>query len=231
MRRTFNQTAQSPSALARNRQAAAVAATLAFIALAGTSIVVDQLTAPADAPLPGQQASADVHQGEEDVFLGVSKPKMTIESARQEFDRTANSLSDQQNRAQWQTVLPERLSQAPSIAVARPGAQVDHHEQHLPLPTAVARISAPEDRPTITGTDPIPQKTQSRKDKGRPGHVEGWVLRDVNDGLAVVQSPTAGLFGVRVGNTVPGVGRVEKVERRGKNWVVVTNAGTIVAAR
>jgi hypothetical protein len=57
--------------------------------------------------------------------------------------------------------------------------------------------------------------------------VEGWVLREVYNGSALVESRRRGLYEVMPGNVIPGVGRVEAIERRGARWVVVTDRGFI----
>lgn len=57
--------------------------------------------------------------------------------------------------------------------------------------------------------------------------VDGWVLREVYKGSALVESRSRGLYEVMPGNVIPGVGRVEAIERRGARWVVVTDKGFI----
>jgi len=57
--------------------------------------------------------------------------------------------------------------------------------------------------------------------------VDGWVLREVYNGSALVESRSRGLYEVMPGNIIPGVGRVEAIERRGARWVVVTDKGFI----
>ena len=53
-----------------------------------------------------------------------------------------------------------------------------------------------------------------------------YVLRDVHDGVAVVEDRT-GLHEVVPGEVLAGIGRVESIERRGRRWVVVTSNGLI----
>ncbi len=61
--------------------------------------------------------------------------------------------------------------------------------------------------------------------------VEGWVLREVYNGSALVESRNRGLYEVMPGSVIPGAGRVETIERRGTRWVVVTDKGFIGAYR
>jgi hypothetical protein len=56
--------------------------------------------------------------------------------------------------------------------------------------------------------------------------VEGWMLRTVNNGAAVLEGPN-GILTARQGDTVPGIGRVESIVRWGERWIVATSRGLI----
>jgi hypothetical protein len=60
----------------------------------------------------------------------------------------------------------------------------------------------------------------------RPTTIEGWTLREVVDGTAVIQGPN-GVWKVTPGQTVPGVGRVESIVRWGNRLIVATSSGLI----
>jgi hypothetical protein len=64
----------------------------------------------------------------------------------------------------------------------------------------------------------------------RPVIVEGWVIRDIFDGRAMVES-RYGIFEVSPGAPLPGLGKVESVRRQDGRWVVVTPKGLIVSSR
>ncbi|MGO9390070.1 hypothetical protein [Rhodoblastus sp.] len=53
-----------------------------------------------------------------------------------------------------------------------------------------------------------------------------FVLRDIEDGRAVVEG-ARGLEEVGPGDVLPGGARVERIEKRGANWVVLTDRGAI----
>jgi seryl-tRNA synthetase len=57
--------------------------------------------------------------------------------------------------------------------------------------------------------------------------VRNWTVRDVYDGVALI-SGRRGTIEVERGATVPGVGRIKAIERRGGEWVVVTERGVIL---
>jgi len=56
--------------------------------------------------------------------------------------------------------------------------------------------------------------------------IEGWMLREVNNGAAVLEGPN-GIWTARQGDTVPGVGRVDSIVRWGERWIVATSGGLI----
>jgi hypothetical protein len=58
--------------------------------------------------------------------------------------------------------------------------------------------------------------------------VEGWVLRDVVNGGALIEG-RRGMFEVYAGDPIPGLGRVDAIRRQDGRWVVVTGKGLIVA--
>ncbi|MFY9289891.1 MAG: hypothetical protein WAP03_04205, partial [Methylorubrum rhodinum] len=89
----------------------------------------------------------------------------------------------------------------------------------LPKPEAKA-----EPKPE-TRAEPV--QTGSLPDRPKVETVEGWAVRDVYDGVAILEDRRRRLVEVGAGDAVPGVGRVEAIERRGRNWVVVTRQGLI----
>src|SRR5215207_3367086 len=59
--------------------------------------------------------------------------------------------------------------------------------------------------------------------------IEGWVLREVYDGVALIEGRNKRLLEVAPGQSLTGIGRVEAIEKRGRSWVVVTNRGIITS--
>ncbi|HEY0849534.1 MAG TPA: hypothetical protein VGD96_06445 [Bradyrhizobium sp.] len=62
---------------------------------------------------------------------------------------------------------------------------------------------------------------------GRLPTVEGWVLREVGRGSALIES-RRGLYEVFAGDPIPGLGRVDAIRKQDGRWVVVTSKGLIV---
>jgi hypothetical protein len=59
-----------------------------------------------------------------------------------------------------------------------------------------------------------------------PKLITNWVVRDVHDGIALVESPR-GSIEVAPGEIIPGAGTVESIEWRGGGWIVITSRGLI----
>ena len=83
----------------------------------------------------------------------------------------------------------------------------------------------------ITGS--VPDRAAAAapaKDASKPIIVEGWVLRDVYRGRAMVEN-RSGLYEVVPGADLPGIGKVQTITQQNGRWVVVTPKGLIVSMR
>jgi hypothetical protein len=60
----------------------------------------------------------------------------------------------------------------------------------------------------------------------KPDTIEGWTVRDVFGGTAILEGPD-GTWRAARGDAIPRVGTVESIVRWGNRWIVVTNAGLI----
>ena len=61
--------------------------------------------------------------------------------------------------------------------------------------------------------------------------LEDWIVQDVQNGRALVESRYGGMFDVGAGSFLPGIGRVENVKRQDGQWIVVTARGLITSGR
>ena len=61
----------------------------------------------------------------------------------------------------------------------------------------------------------------------RPTTIEGWTLRDVMNGTAVLDGPNGSTWRVTRGDTVPGVGKIVSIFRWGDRLMVATSTGLI----
>jgi hypothetical protein len=60
----------------------------------------------------------------------------------------------------------------------------------------------------------------------KPTTIEGWMVRDVIGGAAVLEGP-GGVWSATRGDIVPGVGTVDSIVRWGNHWIVATSKGLI----
>jgi hypothetical protein len=61
--------------------------------------------------------------------------------------------------------------------------------------------------------------------------LQDWVVQDVQNGRALVESRYGGVFDVGAGSMLPGVGRVDTIKRQDGQWLVLTERGTITSGR
>jgi len=102
---------------------------------------------------------------------------------------------------------------APAPVAAAPTAPKDVTSSITPPATAAAAAPIPLAAP--------------KTEVARLPTVEGWVLRDVYNGVALIEG-RRGVFEVYAGDPVPGLGRVDAVRKQDGRWVVVTSKGLVV---
>jgi hypothetical protein len=116
-----------------------------------------------------------------------------------------------------------RTAAAVSTAAAAPVAAKEVTGSIAPVATTPA--SAPK---SDVAKSEVAKSEASKAEVARLPTVEGWVLRDVANGSALIEG-RRGMFEVYAGDPVPGLGRVDAIRRQDGHWVVVTGKGLIVA--
>jgi hypothetical protein len=129
--------------------------------------------------------------------------------------------------------VTERLERVDRVQ-ALPAAQL---KQFL---EAVERLERrAQSAPDVTGSTkaqqvaavpPVPPVPPVQAEAPRPTVLEGWVVRHVSRGVAVIQGRRGGIIEVETGDIVPGVGRIESIRRQDGRWVVITSKGMIMSA-
>jgi hypothetical protein len=61
--------------------------------------------------------------------------------------------------------------------------------------------------------------------------LQDWIVQDVRNGRALLQSRYGAMFDVGQGSNLPGVGRVDSIKRQDGQWLVLTERGTITSGR
>ncbi len=84
--------------------------------------------------------------------------------------------------------------------------------------------ASPDTTGSILPSEAVPAKLTDRI-------LEDWIVQDVQNGCALVESGYGALFDVSAGSVLPGVGRVENVKRQDGQWVVITARGMITSGR
>ncbi|HTF79077.1 MAG TPA: hypothetical protein VK620_33010 [Bradyrhizobium sp.] len=124
----------------------------------------------------------------------------------------------------------EKAQAEPAAKLAKLSDAVD--KLRVAPVASVAAAAAPAAAKEVTGSTSSPAvatpATAAKPEMARLPTVDGWVLRDVTNGAALIQG-RRGMFEVYAGDPIPGLGRVDAIRRQDGRWVVVTGKGLIVA--
>jgi hypothetical protein len=181
---------------------------LASVGIAGGYFLFGPQTAASTPPPPNPDRSAGVT----DLSKGDRLP--VHHATIREIDRTAPAKLPHSRNLLASTPVA-RVK--PSSAVVAPAPSAAHHSTAAPPPPASTADTAASPR-VEARLAPVPET--------RPTTIDGWTLREVVDGTAVLEGPD-GVRRVRRGDTVPGLGRVVAILRWGNRLIVATSRGFI----
>ena len=207
------------------RRIAALAAVVALAILAGAiggALATAALThvVGTDAATAGSRAlEASVARIDADILALKAGVEHASRLGVSQFNKTSDRL-DKLEKAQTEPAAKiARLSEAVDKLRAAPAT----------APVPVAAAAATKD---VTGSVSPPATaaaaTAPKVEVARLPTVEGWVLRDVARGGALIEG-RQGIFEVYAGDPVPGLGRIDAIRRQDGRWVVVTRKGLIIA--
>lgn len=148
-----------------------------------------------------------------------------LDSSLSELTSSAKATGDEIN------ALGRRIDAAEQARGAAPqtrSAATERDPAAVDRDTVTAAIHDAQQQTRAFRAEPTPAESQSRE--AQASVVQGWQVVDVFRGRALVDGRRHGLFEVGPGAPLPGVGRVESIERRAGEWVVVTSAGVILSA-
>jgi hypothetical protein len=126
----------------------------------------------------------------------------------------------------------EKAELEPMAKLAKLSEQVE--KLHAAPPTPVAAATPQQAPKEVTGSIAPPASAGAPKvadvktEVGRLPTVDGWALRDIANGGALLEG-RQGIFEVYAGDIVPGLGRIDAIRRQDGHWVVVTSKGLVVA--
>jgi hypothetical protein len=129
----------------------------------------------------------------------------------------------------------EHMQREPAARLSQVLERLDRIERQIAAPLATASIGAASAPGRAAAGKPAqpavaPAKPPLENAKGHPQLITNWVVRDVYDGIALVESPR-GSIEVAPGEIIPGAGMVKSIERRGAGWIVITSRGLVDSAR
>jgi hypothetical protein len=233
---------------AKPRRFAGMAAIVALATLAGAvsgalaTIGVAHFVMTADAAnsTTGDQAlEASVSRIDADIVAIKAGLEHAARTAQGQFNKTNDRL-DKIEKAQAEPVskiakMSEaldklRAAQASVPASAAGGVSVaakdtkETRESREATGSVTTNVATASPTASIPPTPAAPPKTEI----ARLPKVEGWVLRDVSRGGALIEG-RQGLYEVYAGDPVPGLGRVDAIRKQDGRWVVVTTRGLVVA--
>ena len=166
----------------------------------------------------------------------VAKIDADILSLKASVEQTFRAGTSQYNKTSDRLDKVEKAQAEPAAKLARLSEAVDKLRA-APAIAQAAVAAAPVAAKDVTGSisppataavaAPVPLPVP-KPEVARLPTVEGWVLRDVANGGALIEG-RQGIFEVYAGDPVPGLGRVDAIRRQDGRWVVVTSKGLVVS--
>ncbi len=188
---------------------ALLAASIAIVAAAGS--FVGSLGAMGVAHLFPRNAApvvANNNHGTALIAAEMNALKANIDAAARNASSQFAKIADR--------IDPQRAQVDPTAKIARIAEALDRLEKRT------AAVAAPE----TTGSIVTPS-SPATEPKLADRVLEGWVIHQVANGHALVESRFGNLFDIAAGGFLPGVGRVEQIKRQDGHWMVVTARGVI----
>jgi len=170
--------------------------------IVGALVVSTIFTLFAIGTLPSPFASISGKRSESSLNLD-SSPRPLVSKKEDRFPIHGTTI--QTDRPSAQLSQGSNISSSSAQAKSSVGAATPSIARAVDLQTRVKLTPTPETRPTT---------------------IEGWTLREVANGTAILEGPD-GIRRVSSGDMIPGVGRVESIFRWGNRLIVATSRGLI----
>jgi hypothetical protein len=213
------------------RRFGAMAAVVALATVAG-ALGGALATAGIGKLMAGDSAQASVKDSA--LETSVARLDAEIVELKASLEHNSKTTTGQINKASDRLDKVEKAQAEPAAKLAKLSETVDKLRAAQPTTAAAAPAAAKD----ITGS--IPQQVAAvtppasapaappKPEMARLPTVEGWILRDVAHGGALIES-RRGMYEVYAGDPIPGLGRVDAIRKQDGRWVVVTSKGLIVA--
>ena len=209
--------------------AAVVAIAASVGAISGALATAGMMHFAAPAPAPAQVADTSALES------SVARIDADVVALKANVEHTSKTGLSQFNRANDRLDKLEKAQAEPMAKIAKLSETVDKLRATPPAAPTQAAAAAKETTGSIAPTQvataaaaPVPAPAAPKTEVGRLPTIDGWVLRDVANGGALIEG-RGGLYEVYAGDPIPGIGRVDAIRRQDGRWVVVTSKGLIVA--
>jgi hypothetical protein len=207
------------------RRTSAMAAVVALATVAG-ALGGALATAGFGHMISGDAAAANASALE----ASIARIDADIVALKAGVEHTSKMATGQFNKASDRLDKVEKAQAEPAAKLAKLSEAVDKLRATPAPVTAAAPAPAREVTGSVSQPATVaaaaPAAAAPKLDVSRLPRVEGWVLRDVANGGALIEG-RQGIFEVYAGDPVPGLGRVDAIRRQDGKWVVVTSKGLI----
>ena len=218
------------------RRFGAMAAVVALATVAG-ALGGALATAGVGKLMAGEPAQESVQASAKDSALEASVARIDAEivALKASLEHNSKTTTGQLNKASDRLDKVEKAQAEPAAKLAKLSETVDKLRAAQASTTTAAAAPAPAKE--VTGSIPQQQAAAApaptpaappKPEVARLPTVEGWVLRDVANGSALIES-RRGMYEVYAGDPIPGLGRDDAIRRQDGRWVVETSKGLIVA--
>lgn len=207
----------------------AIAACVGAISGALATAGMMHFASPAQAQVADTSAlDASVSRIDADIVALKANVEHASKTGVSQFNR-ANDRLDKLEKAQAEPMAKlAKLSETVDKLRATPPAAPAQAAATAPVKETTGSIAPAPTQVATAAAAPAPAPAAAKTEVGRLPTIEGWRLRDVANGGALIEG-RGGLYEVYAGDPIPGIGRVDAIRRQDGRWVVVTGKGLIVA--
>ena len=202
---------------------ALLAASIVLAAVAGSfggALIASDMfrRPPAEAAIPKTADTRDTH----DLVQALKTQLAEVAALKTSLDGANRTANTQLAKIADRLDALERAQTDPSGKLARLAEAVDRLEKRVSVPTETTGSIPASPSPTATAA-PTP-------DTSITGPIlNDWVVQEVHNGRALIESRYGAEFFVASGSVLPGLGKVEAVKRQNGEWIVVTTKGVITS--
>jgi hypothetical protein len=184
--------------------------------LGGSLIASEVMRRPAAEPAVSKTADTrDVVQALKMQIAELAALKTSLDGANHTANTQLTKISDRLEAL-------ERAQTDPSGKLARLADAVDRLDKRVGV--------APETTGSVAANQPPAAAATPAPDTNVAGPIlNDWVVQEVHNGRALIESRYGAEFFVASGSVLPGLGTVQAVKRQNGEWVVVTTKGIITS--